>query len=290
MENKNLVYVDYDVWMLPDEEGGDEILFRTTDRIKAEKEDIFEENIYYGPQPIMFDSGEISDGFEEALKDAEPGKKGSVTVPPEKGAGQRDPRKIELFSRRELDRKGIDIVEGGRVDIDNRTGTIIQATSGRVRVDFNNPLAGRTIKYDYIITDIPETPEDIVKAILLKDYDDVEFKVEIREDSVDVIIPDVCKYDQAWYIAKYMVVGDIRKLLGLDSIRFIEVYEKKGEDETLEEEIPEESSEETADEGSQEEDISEDTADEEIQEEDISEETADEVSQEEDTKVNDDEE
>ncbi len=285
MEDRKLVYVDYDVWILPDEEDGEEILFRTTDRVKAEKEEIFDENAYYGPQPVMVGVGEILEGFEEALKDAEVDKKNSVEVPPDKGVGQRDPRKIELFGRRELDRKGIDIMEGGRVEIDNRVGTIIQATAGRVRVDFNNPLAGKIIRYDYTITEIPDTSEDIIEAILLKDYDDVEFEVGVKEDYIDITIPDVCKYDQAWFVAKYRVVGDIRKLLEIKNVRFIEVYEQK-EEETLEEEM----SKETADEESQEEEMSKETADEESQEEEMSKETADEESQEEETDVSSEEE
>ncbi len=256
MEDKDLVYVDYDVWILPGEEDGEEMIFDTTDRITAEKEEIFDENEKYGPKPVILGNGEIIEGFEKALMDAEVEKKGSVEVPPEEGFGNRDPRKIELFSRRELDRKGVDIVEGGRVQMDNRIGTIIQATAGRVRVDFNNPLAGKTVRYDFTITEKAETPEEIVKAILLKDYDDVDFEVEIGEDTIDVILPDVCKYDQAWFVAKYRVVGDVRNLLDTETLRFIEPYatNESEEEAAIEEgadvEEAEQSQEEVEEEGS----------------------------------------
>ncbi len=249
MEDKDLVYVDYDVWILPDEEDGDEMIFDTTDRITAEKEEIFDEDEKYGPKPVILGNGEIIEGFEKALMDAEVGEKDSVEVPPEEGFGNRDPRKIELFSRRELDRKGIDIVEGGRVQMENRVGTIIQATAGRVRVDFNNPLAGKTVRYDFTITEKAETPEEIVKAILIKDYDDVDFEIDISDDKIDVILPDVCKYDQAWFVAKYRVVGDVRNLLDIETLRFVEAYATKEEDEEAEAENEEveakESQEET---------------------------------------------
>ncbi len=259
MEDKDLVYVDYDIWILPDEEDGEEMIFDTTDRITAEKEEIFDEDENYGPKPVILGNGELIEGFEKALMDAEVGEKGSVEVPPEEGFGNRDPRKIELFSRRELDRKGIDIMEGGRVQMDNRIGTIIQTTAGRVRIDFNNPLAGRTVRYDFTINEKAETPEEIVKSILLKDYDDVDFEVEIGEDKIDVILPDVCKYDQAWFVAKYRVVGDVRSILDIETLRFIETYATKEEDEETAEEV------EGTDEAVEEEKSQEDT--EEVQEE-----------------------
>ncbi len=253
MEDKDLVYVDYDVWILPDEEGGEEMLFDTTDRITAEKEEIFDEEEQYGPKPVILGNGELIEGFEKALLGADIGKKDSVTIPPEEGFGNRDPRKIELYSRRELDRKGVDIAVGARVQMDNRIGTIIQATAGRVRVDYNNPLAGKTVRYDFNITEKAETSEDIVKAILLKDYSDAEFGIEIGEEKIDIILPDVCKYDHNWAVAKYRVIGDIRKLLDLELIRFIEVYEMKEEESEESSEMEEESNEAQESEVSQEE-------------------------------------
>lgn len=235
MEEGDLVYVEYDVWILPEEEDGEEILFDTTDEEKAKENDIHDEDAFYGSKPILLGEEEVMEGFEDDLMGSEVGEERSVEVPPEKGMGQREAEEIELFSRRQLDRKGIDPVEGKRVEIDNRKGRIIQATAGRVRIDFNHPLSGKTLRYDYKVTDKPEDIEDKIKAVLVKDYGEDVFDISLKEDAVEIILPDECKYNQGWFISKYRVIGDLRKQVDTETIRLIEEYEGKEEEEELDE-------------------------------------------------------
>ncbi len=235
MEEGDLIYVDYDVWVMPDDEDGETILFDTTDKEKAEEEEIFEEDAQYEPRPVMIGGEGISEGFEEELKDAEVGEEGSVEVPPEKGIGNRDPDEIELFSRREMKRRDIDPVEGKEVEIDNRRGQIIQATAGRVRIDFNHPLAGKTLRYDYEIVDKADTTEEKAEAILKMNYEGGEFDIEIEDDDIDIILPEECKYDQNWFVAKYRVVGKLRDNLNVERIRLIEEYVQEEEGDIEEE-------------------------------------------------------
>ena len=217
-------------------------LFDTTDEEKAQEEDIFDEDKIYGPRPVVVGEGELMEGFDEALIEGDVGENGSIEVPPEKGIGNRDPGKIELFSRRELERRDIEPVAGKDVEIDNRRGTIIQATAGRVRVDFNHPLAGKTLKYDYEIVDKPEETDELVEAVLKKNYGSAEFEIEVLDDQVDIVLPEQCKYDQNWFVSKYRIVGDLRNRLDMKTIRFIEQYvqEEEEEIEEIEEEVEEE--------------------------------------------------
>ncbi len=235
MEDGDLIYVDFDVWVMPEDEDEEPMLFRTTDEEKAKEEEIYEEDETYGPQPVLLGKGNLTEGFEESLMDKEVGDEGSVEVPPEKGIGMRDPDNIELFSMREMRRRDIEPVEGKEVEIDNRRGTIIQATAGRVRIDFNHPLAGKTLKYDYEITEKPETTEEKAEAILTLDYQEADFKIEETDDGLDIVLPEQCKYDQGWFAMKYRVVGDLRETLDLTSIRFIEEYVQEEEEEIEEE-------------------------------------------------------
>ncbi len=236
MEEGDLVYVDYDIWIMPDNEDEEPILFDTTDEEKAKDEEIFNEDASYGHTPFVIGEGEIVEGFYEALLESEVDEESSVEVPPEKGIGNRDPGKIELFSRRELDRKGIDPVVGKEVEIDNRRGTIIQATAGRIRVDFNHPLAGKTLRYDFTITEKPEDEEELVNAIFEKNFRKSELEVSKEDDTIDIVLPEECKYDQSWIVSKYRVVGDLRKFLDIKTINFIEQYVEEEEDEELDEE------------------------------------------------------
>ncbi len=164
-----------------------------------------------------------------------------------------------------MERRDIEPVEGKQVEIDNRRGRIIQATAGRVRIDFNHPLAGKTLKYDFKIVDKPEGKEEIAKGILEMDYQKLDYDIEGTEDGIDIILPEQCKYDQNWFVAKYRIVGDLRDHLEAKRIRFIEEYVEKEEDEIeeefeeLEEETEVEMEVETEDSEGTEEEIEEET-------------------------------
>ncbi len=264
MEEGDLIYVEYDVWIMPEDEDEEKQLFDTTDEEKAKEEEIFKEDTDYSPRPAVIGGGNLLEGFEEGLKEAEVGEEDSVTVPPEKGIGNRDPGKIELFSIRELERRDIEPAVGKEVEIDNRKGTIIQTTAGRVRIDFNHPLAGKTLRYDFKITEKPEESEDKILAVLRMDYGSEDFEIEMTEDGADIILPEQCKYDQNWFVSKYRIVGDLREHLDLKKIRFIEQYiqeEEEDEEETeeaMEEaEVPEELEEAIEEEETEEEETEE---------------------------------
>ncbi len=242
MEDGDLIYVDYDLWVMPDNEDEEATLFDTTDEERAKEEEIFDEDADYGPKAVEIGGEELFEGFSEALKEAEVGEEESVEVPPEKGIGQRDPDEIELYSRREVERKGVDPVAGKEVEIDNRRGRIIRATAGRVRIDFNHPLAGKTLKYDFEVTEKPEGPEELSRAILAKDYRAGDFTIEVSddEDQVDIILPEQSKYDQQWFVSKLRIISDLRKHLDAKKIRLIEEYVQEEEAEEAEEENEEE--------------------------------------------------
>src|SRR5437867_13229631 len=53
-----------------------------------------------------------------------------------------------------------------------------------------------------------------------------EFKVSIDADGATVLLPDICKTDERWFVSKFRVVADIREVLGLPKVRFIEEYVK----------------------------------------------------------------
>jgi len=269
MEEGDLIYVDYDIWVMPDDEEGELTLFDTTDEERAKEEEIFDDDANYGPRPVVIGGDNIAEGFSDALLESELDDEDSVEVPPEKGIGNRDPEKIELYSRREMDRRDIDPVEGKQVEIDNRRGRIIQATAGRVRIDFNHPLAGKTLKYDFKIVEKPESIEDLAEAILEMDYQKADFEVEETEDGIDIVLPEQCKYDQNWFVAKYRIVGDLREHIDAKSIRFIEEYVEKDEDDLEEEfeELEEEAEEELEVESEETEEEAEEDAEEDAEEE-----------------------
>lgn len=221
----DVVKLEYDAWV--DDTGE---MIDTTDAEKAQENGIFNENAVYGPITVLVGAGRIFEGLDEALEGVEVGEEKEIVIPPEKAAGPRDPKLVELFSIREFHKKEIQPHVGMEVNINNRIGTVVAVTAGRVRVDFNRPLAGKTLRYRFKVTEKIEGTEAKIKGIIDMDYGSSEsFNVSVDDDVITIVLPDVCKYDQKWMMAKYRVVADLREAFGNVTIRFVEEYAKKEE-------------------------------------------------------------
>jgi FKBP-type peptidyl-prolyl cis-trans isomerase 2 len=221
----DIVWIDYDGWVVSP--NGTRTLFDTTRAETAKKESVFDEKKVYAEFPIIVGHGRILPGLDEALVSAEIGKEITITIPPEKGAGERDPKLVELRPLREFLKQEIHPEVGMEVSLGGRKGTITQVTGGRVRIDYNNPLAGKTIQYSFRVARKAESTEDKLRAILEMDYGlPDQFKIAIDRVGAEIVVPDICKTDERWFVSKFRVVADIREVLGLPKVRFVEEYVK----------------------------------------------------------------
>lgn len=119
----------------------------TTIEDVARREGIYDSSKTYGPTLIVVGRGWIVRGVEEALKQLEPGAEVEVEVPPEKAYGERDPSKVKILSLREFRKRGYEVSVGDVVEYGGSTGIVKSISGGRVVIDFNNPLAGKTLVY-----------------------------------------------------------------------------------------------------------------------------------------------
>ncbi len=224
----DIITLDFDAWIVnPD---GTEELFDTTSEEHAKAGDIFNEKAKYEPIITIVGDGRVIPGLDKSFLTAKVGEKSSVSIPSSEGAGERQPNMVEIFSVRELQKQEIDPEPGMRVQIKNKVGTITNVTSGRVRVDFNDPLAGKTLKYDYTVSKKADTAEEKVLGIIAADYGrSGEFKAQMKGETLELTLGDICKYDQLWFTMKYKVVSDLRQFLKIKTIHFIEEYVTKEE-------------------------------------------------------------
>jgi len=226
IEKGDIVWLEYDGWTV--NPSGTQTLFDTTHDEVARKEGKFDEKKVYAEIPVIVGHGRLFPGLEDALLVAKVGEAQEVLIPPEKAAGARDPRLVELKTEREFLRQEINPELGLEVSIGGRRGVITSVAAGRVRVDFNNPLAGKTIRYGFKVAKKASTPEERIRAILDMDYGLAEsFLVTLKDDAAEIRVPDVCKTDEKWFVSKFRVVADLRELTGLRFIRFLEEYERK---------------------------------------------------------------
>lgn len=111
----------------------------------------------YGPLAVDVGAGKVIDGIEEALIGMEAGDSEVVTIPPEKGYGERsDDRIVEYDVARFREMlQGEEPTEGLRVQTEQGLpGEVVHAGPEVVRVDFNHELAGETLEFEIEVVDV----------------------------------------------------------------------------------------------------------------------------------------
>lgn len=218
----DVVLAEFDAWIHDSNE-----LFDTTSEERAKENNIYNEKMTYGPQPLIVGKGRLFPGLDESMLKAEIGKEVEVIIPPEKAAGPRNPKLVELRPLREFVKQEIEPRVGLEVTVKGKPAVITAVTAGRVRLDFNNRLAGRTLRYRYKIVEKPTRPTEIVKLLIRSAYGTSEgFEVEHHGKDFRIKLSDSCKYDQRWMLAKYRLLTDMREVLDADKISFVEEYER----------------------------------------------------------------
>jgi len=226
IEKGDIVWLEYDARTI--NPNGTQTLFDTTHEEVAKKEGKVDEKKVYIETPVVVGKGRLFEGLDVALVGAKIGEVKEVIIPADKGAGARDPRLVELRTEREFLRQEINPEVGMEVFISGKHGIVTAVSAGRVRVDFNNPLAGKTLKYVVKPTRKAQTPEERVRAVIDLDYGlGDQFKIHLKDGSAEIRLPDVCKTDEKWFVSKFRVVADLRELTELKTIQFLEEYEKK---------------------------------------------------------------
>lgn len=228
MEKNDLVHLEYELWIVGDKEE----LYDTTKEELAKEHEIFDEKKEYHPQALVVGNERVLKGLDKSLMEAEVGKEYVVDIPPEEGAGERNPKLVEVHKLNEFLKQDIEPQVGMEVTFRGKQGYITAVTGGRVRIDFNNRLAGKTIRYKYKILDKAETPEEKINYVIEMNYGKKEgFETTVEDREATILLPDVCKYDQTWFVAKYKIVSDLRAFADLKKISFIEEYVKKEDEE-----------------------------------------------------------
>jgi len=187
-------------------------IFDLTDEKLAKEKGIYNEKIKYKPAKIIVGEKFVIKGLDEILKEMKVGEERTVTIPPEKGFGTRDPKLIKIISESELRKQKIVPVPGMILDFGNMKARIQSVNSGRVRVDFNNPLAGRDLEYKIKINRKIEDREEKAK-IIAEFFTGEELKTKIDENKVIVEeekqIPEKIEKKIAELIKKYLLVEKV---------------------------------------------------------------------------------
>ncbi|MFC7076466.1 FKBP-type peptidyl-prolyl cis-trans isomerase [Haloarcula halophila] len=220
-------------------------LVDTTDEEVAEDEGVDTEQQEFGPRTIVLGEGHIFPDVEEDITGKEVGDEGTVRIAAADAFGEYDEEQVRTISKDKIPED--DRYPGAHVQIENEQGHVETIIGGRARVDFNHPLAGEDVEYEYEIvaevTDREEKAQGIIQMMLdmeldlwfetetveeeqlveSDDEDDEESEpeyetVEVEKDTLYIEATPQLTMNQQWMMGKQQIAQQLTQLLGVDRI------------------------------------------------------------------------
>ena len=239
------------------EEDGDGMVVDTTDEEVAAESDIDTDEYEFEPRIVIIGEGHVFEAVDDALVGGEAGDTGTVTIPAAEAFGEVDEDEIRTVSASKIDED--DRYPGAQVQIDGEQGRIETIIGGRARVNFNHPLAGEDLEYEYEILELVEDRVEKAKGLfglylqqtpdLWIQTDEVEEEVEVEPDDDDEVDEDAepefetqtveketlyieatpqMTMNQQWLFSKQQIAQDVMNRLDLDRVIVQETIDGMG--------------------------------------------------------------
>jgi peptidylprolyl isomerase len=203
-------------------------VFDTTNEDVAKKEHLYKEGEIYEPQLIVIGEGWVLKPLDEGFSTMETAKKATVEIPPDKAFGTRDAEKVKRVPLRQLVAKGITPSMGARVEYGGKMATVRTMGAGRVLLDFNPPLAGKTLVYEVTVVKKLETNGEKIAALIHRRIPAVEeskFHFKIDAKAVIIDMPEEAFYLEGVQVSKRGIALDIQKFFPAKAaVKFVETF------------------------------------------------------------------
>jgi len=203
-------------------------VFDTTYAEVAKNAGIFNEHLSYGPTPMVLGENRLIAGLEDALSKMKAGENKTVTLHPKDAFGERDSELVKLVPLKVFKANGINPTPGMVVVLENNLPGRVQSVSGgRVRVDFNHELAGKTIEYELKLEEKITDEKERVKALFELAFPRVppkELKIIKKEKGLELVLPKECTKLADLQARKMRLIADLKKCIGEDKIQVTEEY------------------------------------------------------------------
>jgi peptidylprolyl isomerase len=211
-------------------------VFDTTSEETSKKEHLHKEGEIYEPKLVVVGEGWMLKTLDESFTTMAPNKATTVEISPDKAFGARDPEKVKRVPLKQLLAKGINPVIGMRIEYGGKNASIRSIGAGRVLLDFNPPLAGKTLVYDVTVEKKLKTKEDKIGALIHRRIPVAEaatFKLAFEENVLSVEMPEETFYLEGVQVAKRGVSMDVQKFFpDVAAVKFVETFKAEPKPET----------------------------------------------------------
>jgi FKBP-type peptidyl-prolyl cis-trans isomerase SlyD len=248
IQTGDFVELEYTVRTITEDDGEGRVVDTTSESV-AEEAGIDDEEYDFSPRTVTVGEGHVFDSVDDDLEGRSVGEESEVRVPAEEAFGEFDPDQVQTVASDKIPED--DRYPGAQVTVDGDQGYVETIVGGRARVDFNHPLAGDDLTYDYEITDRVEDEEEQAAAMIGM-YLEEEPDVRIEEDTVEeevTVEPDegdgepetetqevdrrslvieatpMMQMNQQWMFSKQQIAQDLMGKLGLDRVVIEEVID-----------------------------------------------------------------
>ena len=227
----------------------------TTDAEVAEDAEIDTDEYDFEPRIIVIGAGHVFESVDDALIGQAVGDTGTVEISADEAFGEYDDDEVRTVSANKIDEENR--YPGAQVQIDGDQGRIITVVSGRARVDFNHPLAGEDLEYEYEVLDLVDDREEQAQSLLgmylqqspevwietdveeeeqVVETDDdedgdVETELETVETEMETLYIEATPQmtmNQQWMFSKQQIADDIMDRLDLDRVIVQETIDGSG--------------------------------------------------------------
>jgi len=183
------------------------------------KKDIEKAGLKLTAKPLIFSLGQgmFLKGIDDFLIGKEVGKKYALDLSAKDAFGIRDAKFIQIIPMNVFRNHRLNPVVGGMFNFDGRVGKVLSVSGGRVRTDFNHPLAGKDLNYEInVLRKLDNLNEkvDAFNEFLFRK----KFKIEIKGKELALEVEKPLAQFVDMFREKF------KELFGLDiSIKEIEV-------------------------------------------------------------------
>ena len=204
-------------------------IFDLTDEALAKKEKIYREHMKYGAVTIIVGRAQLIKGIDKALEGKKEGETFDIEIQPEDGFGKKSSKLIKIISAGMFKQQKVNPQPGMQVNIDGLIGHIISASSGRIIIDFNHPLAGKVLDYTITVKKIVVDAKHKVASVFDIYAGIASENLDIKEDSKKLIVHYKSKA-QLHEQLREVIISDIKKYIGFEEVELNEEIIKSQKD------------------------------------------------------------
>ncbi|HLD89377.1 MAG TPA: peptidylprolyl isomerase [Candidatus Nanoarchaeia archaeon] len=214
------------------------IVFDTTNEKIVNEAGINQDNqehshAHYPPVVVCIGQSQVIKGLDNQLEEKETGEEYTIEIKPEEGFGKKSAKLLRMVPASIFLKQKIMPQPGLQVNIDGAVGTIISATGGRTIVDFNHPLSGRELIYNFRILRVVDDPKEKLEACI--------------SSMLNIPHPEISESGKEYIIkVPQLIPAEIESKIKEEINSIAGIEKEKIKFEEIKADTPEESGEETA--------------------------------------------